>query len=436
MKKIVVERDGWEAALAAVQREPIGAASEIDDVVREIVSTVQAKGDEALLAYGRRFDSPLVNSLEVTDKEWQAAEQEVSPSLHSALARAEASIRAFHMAQVRTSWMRHEGDRVVGQLLRAVDTVGVYVPGGRAAYPSSVLMCAVPARVAGVREIIVCTPARGDGSVHPAVLCAARLAGVRRVFKIGGAQAVAAMAYGTATVPRVDKIVGPGNLYVCAAKRMLWGVTDMDMLAGPSEVCIVADESADARFVAADLLTQAEHDPDCAAFLLTPSYRLADDVLSEIGRQLAELPRKDIAERALAGQSACVVTGTTEEAIELANACAPEHLALMVEDPFALLGTVRNAGAVMMGRSTPQTVGDYLAGPSHTLPTGGTARFWSPLNVDSFVKKTSFMSYSQEALMAVADDLQLLAGTEGFEGHAAAVRIRLESEPEAKGDGV
>ncbi len=428
MRWVDVERDGWESALAAVQREGVDIDPAIEDAVLAIISDVRARGDAALLELGREFDSEGLCSLAVDPAELDAAGDRLDHAVREALEHAAASIRAFHEAQLRTSWFQHADGKIVGQLIRPLERVGVYVPGGRAAYPSSVLMCAIPARVAGVREVVVCSPVAKDGSVSPAVLYAARLAGVQAVYKVGGAQAVAALAYGTATIPRVDKIVGPGNTYVCAAKRALWGVTDMDMLAGPSEVCVVADETADPRFVAADLITQAEHDPDCAAFLLTPSRSIAEQTQQEILRQLDVLPRRAIAEKSLMERGACVVTRTLDEALELANACAPEHLALLVENPFGVLDKVRNAGAVMLGHWTPQTAGDYMAGPSHTLPTGGTARFWSPLNVDTFLKKTSIIALAEGALLSAADDLIALASAEGFEGHAAAVRTRLQHD--------
>ena len=426
MRWIELETDGWEAACAALRR-PL---PELDDdllrTVAEIAQRVRRDGDLALLELGRRFDAPGLNSLKVDPEEWEAGIAAVEETLRRALERAACAIRSFHEAQLRTSWMCFADHGLVGQIIRPLAHVGVYVPGGRAVYPSSVLMCGVPASVAGVEEVVLCTPASRDGTVHPTVLYAAKLAGVRAIYKVGGAQAVAAMAYGTETIPRVDKIVGPGNVYVCAAKRLLWGVADMDMIAGPSEVCVVADEKANPVLVAADMLTQAEHDPDCAAYLLTPSKELASRVREEIGVQLQSMSRGPIAAEALEKQGVCIVTRNLDEAVRLANECAPEHLALHVEEPMAWLGKVRNAGAVMLGAYTPQTAGDYLAGPSHTLPTSGTARFWSPLNVDTFLKKTSLVAMTREQLSAVAADLELLAEVEGFQGHARAVQVRMD----------
>lgn len=337
---------------------------------------------------------------------------------------AAASIRAFHEPQRRSSWFDTGPGGIRGQLVRPLDRAGIYVPGGTASYPSTVLMTAIPAAVAGVPEIVMCTPARESGCIPPIVLFAARLAGVHRVVAAGGAQAIAAMAYGTRTVPAVDKIVGPGNAFVNAAKRLVWGVVDVDMLAGPSEVCIVADELADASLIAHDMLTQAEHDAESPAYLITPSEIVANAALKELDRLAAAMPRAAILQTALANHGAVVVTRSMEEAVELANACAPEHLALMVQEPFALLGSIRNAGAILMGNYTPQTLGDYMAGPSHTLPTSGTARFASPLHVDTFLKKSSFLYCTQQGLQAVSPHLEAFARAEGFEAHARAVGAR------------
>lgn len=428
MRWIDIASQGYEAALEAVQRVLPESDPAVADTVRLIIADVRARGDAALLDLGRRFDAPLLSGLAVPEDELERGASSTPRSLRDALERAFMSIRLFHEAQTRSSWMRHGTGTVTGQLIRPLDRVGIYVPGGRARYPSSVLMCGVPALVAGVPDIRICTPAGSDGSVHPSVLYAARLIGARAVYRIGGAQAVAAMAYGTETVARVDKVVGPGNVYVCEAKRALWGVVDMDMLAGPSEVCVVADATADPAFVAADLITQAEHDPECAVFLLTPHRELADATMREVEAQLTSLERAPTIRAVLEKNGVVVVTRSVEEAIELANACAPEHLALMVRDAFSYLGNVRNAGAVMLGHTTPQTVGDYIAGPSHTLPTGGSARFWSPLNVDTFLKKTSFMSYNAQALRAAAPTLTEMASAEGLDGHAAAVSARTASD--------
>ncbi len=424
MRLLACETESPETIAAALRREPVGDDASVSQVAASIIAEVRARGDEALLELGRKFDCAGLNQIEVTQAEWETGCEQVEPILRADLELAAANIAAFHEKQVRQSWMDSSGGRVTGQLIRPLARVGIYVPGGTAVYPSSVLMVGIPARVAGVDDIVMCTPCGRDGTVNPLVLFAARLAGVSRIFKVGGAQAVAAMALGTNTIPRVDKIAGPGNSYVNAAKRLLWGSVDMDMLAGPSEVCVVADEFANPAFVALDMLTQAEHDAESAAFLITPSIELANFVMQEIEARLETLPRRDILRKALEQNSAIVVTRSLDEALALADVCAPEHLALMVREPFAALGRIRNAGAILVGDYSPQTLGDYLAGPSHTLPTSGTARFSSPVNVDTFVKKTSVIYYSRSALAGVSDTLVRLARAEGFEAHAEAVRAR------------
>ncbi len=425
VRLIRVERDGYATAAQAVTRTNLQDNPAVETVVRQILADVKERGDAALLELSRKFDAPELTTLEVLPSALQNAVHEIPADLKAALDLAAANIRRFHEAQKRPSWTDAQPDRITGQLIRPLDRVGVYVPGGTATYFSTVLMAALPAHVAGVPEIILTTPARRDGTVSPAVLYAAMLAGVSRVFTVGGAQAVAALAFGTERVPSVSKIVGPGNSYVNAAKKLLWGVVDIDMLAGPSEVCVVADETANPRFAALDLLTQAEHDTEAAAFLLTPSLALAEEVLAEIKHLLTLLPRADILRKALTENSAAVVTRTLDEAFDLANVCAPEHLALMVRDPFPALGRIKNAGAILLGNYTPQTLGDYLAGPSHTLPTSGTARFASPLHLDTFLKKTNFLYYTQEALTPLIPHLETMARTEGFAAHAEAALARL-----------
>lgn len=424
MRVVDVARDGYATAAQAVKRSTLQQNPKVEAIVADIVADVRARGDAALTELGRRFDCPTLADLEVSAEEWDRAIAEVDPDTRSAVEAAAANIDAFHQRQRRGSWQMESEGAVTGQILRALDIVGVYVPGGTAAYPSTVLMCAIPARVAGVREIVMCTPCRKDGTLLPTLLYAAKLAGVHRVFKTGGAQAIAAMAYGTQTVPRVDKVVGPGNVYVNVAKRQLYGIVDIDMLAGPSEVCVVADENANPAFAAADMLAQAEHDVECAAYLITPSRSLADAVSRELEQRVARLPRRGILQQALDAHAVLIVTESLQQAFDIANECAPEHLALMVRDPFAHIASIRNAGAILVGDYAPQTLGDYLAGPSHTLPTSGTARFASPLNVDTFLKKSSFIYYSREALEHVASTLTHLATVEGFEAHADAVRAR------------
>ncbi len=424
MKTFDVREIGFEAACSHLRRDTLQNNPEAEEVVRGIVQQVREQGDEALLALGRRFDSPQLNDLQVSRSECMEALMQIPAAMREALQHAAENIRTFHRQQLRTGWMDVQPETVTGQMVRPLHRVGVYVPGGTASYPSTVLMAAIPARVAGVEEIVLCTPAQKSGRASQLTLAAAAIAGVHRVYLAGGAQAVAAMAYGTQTIPAVDKIVGPGNLYVNIAKKMLWGVADIDMLAGPSEVCVVADAGANPRYAALDLLTQVEHDPECAGYLITTCRQLAEQVLQEIENQVTTLPRQEILKKALQKQGGIFIAESLEQACALANACAPEHLALMVREPFACLGRIRNAGAVLLGDHSPQTLGDYMAGPSHTLPTSGTARFASPLHVDTFLKKSSFIYYSAEGLQQISEKLTLLARAEGFEAHAAAVEAR------------
>ncbi|MEJ5251606.1 MAG: histidinol dehydrogenase [Chthonomonadetes bacterium] len=431
MRVVSTENTSREEITALLRRSLALDDAEVEARVRTILNDVASRGDLALREYTARFDGVQLDSLEVTPEEFQQAGRDVPPPVADALRLAARRIRRFHEHQKRSSWFdvdEHGG--LVGQMITPLRRVGVYVPGGLAVYPSSVLMCAIPAQVAGVEEILLCTPPRKDGTVHPLVLLAAQEAGVHRVFKVGGAQAIAAMAYGTQTVPAVDKVVGPGNIYVTVAKKLVYGQVGIDMLAGPSEVCILADESANARFVAMDMLTQAEHDVHTAAFLITPSPALVQAVLQEIERAIADLPRRDILQQTLAHNGGIIITRDMDEAVELANACAPEHLALMVAEPWRYLPGIRCAGAVLMGDYSPQSLGDYVAGPSHTLPTSGTARYASPLNVDDFVKKTSVIGFTRDALQEVADAIQTLAQVEGLDAHRLAVQCRMGEQPE------
>ncbi len=414
-----VSEVGLEYCKRMVRRELLQDNPEVEGIVRGIIARVKAEGDIALLELGRKFDNPDLASLEVDMSMCLTAYNNLDVDVRRALEKAAANIRDFHQAQRHESWMDVKRGRVVGQLIRPLSRVGVYIPGGTAAYPSTVLMTAIPARAAGVQEIVMCSP-----SAHPAVLAAAHIAGVDRIFLAGGAQAIAAMALGTETVPVVDKIVGPGNVFVNVAKKLLWGVVDMDMLAGPSEVCVLADSGADPECAAMDLLTQVEHDAECAGYLITPSLDFANRVLQTIEQRLEHLPRKFILKGALDAHGMVFITHDLEEACELANACAPEHLALMVRDPFATLGSISNAGAILMGDYSPQTLGDYWAGPSHTLPTSGTARFSSPLHTGTFVKKSSFIYFNPAELAACSTELTVLARAEGFEAHAQAVEAR------------
>jgi len=399
--------------------------SEQDETVRAILADVRAEGDSALIRYTEKFDGNAFTAegLAVTPAEIEAAYKAVSVEQTAALKSAAENIRAFHERQMQSSWQYEEDGALLGQLVRPLSTVGIYVPGGKAAYPSSVLMNAVPARVAGVERVVMVSPAPG-GQMSPAVLVAADIAGVSEIYKVGGAQAVAALAFGTATVPRVDKIVGPGNIFVALAKRLVFGEVDIDMIAGPSEILIVADESARADFVAADLLSQAEHDEEAVPILVTDSETLAGEVLLELERQKDLLPRKTIIEACLRNRCRLLVVETLEAAVALANRVAPEHLELAIREPERWLNQIYNAGAVFLGHYTPEAVGDYFAGPNHVLPTSGTARFSSPLGVYDFIKKTSVIGYSQEKLRKIGGQVKILAEMEHLQAHAQAVKLR------------
>ena len=399
--------------------------------VREILSAVREQGDAALLRYTLQFDQAALKALEVSEAEFEEAHQQVSDTFIASLEKAAERIRRYHQRQQHSSWIETEMDgTVLGQLYRPLERVGIYVPGGRAAYPSSVLMNAIPAAVAGVEELVMVTPPLPDGRVYAPTLVAARKAGVTRVLKVGGAQAVAALAYGTESVPAVDKIVGPGNLYVALAKRMVYGQVDIDMVAGPSEIVVVADHSADPAHVAADLLSQAEHDPMASSVVITPSTPLAETVVKELERQCDRLERKEIAAESIRENGAICLTENLKQAVDIANRLAPEHLQLMVEDPWSWVGRVKHAGALFLGPHSPEPVGDYVAGPSHVLPTNGTARFFSPLGVDDFIKRTSLISYSREALARDGETVVNLAEAEGLTAHAESIRVRQEKEGE------
>ena len=417
----------------ALDRPPGAVDPEIHRRVEEIVAAVRDKGDAALLELTERFDRVALSAgeLAVTAAELDAAERAVGAATLEALHYAAGRIERFHRESAPRSWRMTDalGSRL-GQEIRPLDRVAVYVPGGRAAYPSTVLMTVIPARVAGVKEIVLVSPPAADKSLNPAVLAAARVAGVTEAYRIGGAQAVAALAYGTETVRRVDKIVGPGNIYVALAKSRVFGDVGIDMVAGPSEVMVVADASAEPAWVAADLLAQAEHDPMARAVLLTPSRDLADAVAAAVEAQLAGLPRREIAGSALRAHGALVLTRSLEEAVEITNLLAPEHLELQVAEPEALLSRVRHAGAVFLGRYTPEVVGDYVAGPNHVLPTGGTARFASALGTEDFVKRLSVIEYAPAGLREAGPHLAALARVEGLDGHGAAAAMRIDSTGE------
>ena len=402
------------------------AETDVSDIVADILAEVRQKGDAALLAYAKQFDKADLQALEVSEAEIDAAFQKVEPAFIAVLQQAAENIRAFHRRQVRNSFVITGDGIVTGQKITPIAKVGLYVPGGTAAYPSTVLMDAIPAKIAGCKEICITTPALPDGSINPVILAAAKIAGVDRIFKTGGAQAVAALAYGTQSVPKVDKIVGPGNAFVAEAKRQVFGLVAIDMIAGPSEILVIADGKSNAAYVAADMLSQAEHDKMVSAVLVTDSMALAEAVSAELERQLALLPREEIARTSIEQNGKIIVADRLDDVIAVANEIAPEHLELCVDNPFDYLDKIENAGSIFMGRYCPEALGDYFAGPNHTLPTSGTARFSSPLSVDDFVKKSQYTYYTKDALGAVADQIALFAQKEGLEAHAKSVTIRMD----------
>lgn len=393
--------------------------------VSEILQNVRQYGDTSVREYTMKFDGSVPENPEISKEELDASVEQCDSDFIYALYKAADNIRDFHTRQKQQSWLEpKENGVILGQRIRGLHRVGIYVPGGTAAYPSSVLMNAIPAKIAGVEEIIMVTPPRKDGTANPDILAAAKIAGVDRVFLMGGAQAVAALAYGTGTVPKVDKIVGPGNIYVATAKKLLYGTVDIDMIAGPSEILIVADETADPKFLAADLMSQAEHDKMASAILLTTSVTVANKTAEELERQMQTLSRKEIIEASLNNFGAIIVCNDMDEAVRFANELAPEHLEMAVKNPLEYIGKIDNAGSVFLGHFSPEPLGDYFAGPNHVLPTSGTARFFSPLSVDSFVKKSSFIYYTEEALKEAKDDIIKLADTEGLTAHANSVKVR------------
>ena len=399
----------------------------VTETVAEILKNVKERGDEALREYTLRFDHASPESLVVTQEEMEEALRATDPSFLAILEKAAANIRKFHSRQVRLSFIINDEPGIVtGQKVIPVDRAGLYVPGGTAAYPSTVLMDVIPAKIAGVREVIVTTPPGKDGKINPAILAAASVAGADRIVKVGGAQAIAALAFGTESVPRADKIVGPGNAFVAEAKRQVYGTVSIDMIAGPSEILIAADGGADPRHLAADLLSQAEHDKAASAVLVTDSMELALRVRDELEKQLPQLERYEIARESIDRNGKIIVAEDLRTVIDIANEIAPEHLELCVDQPFDLLDSIRHAGSVFLGRNCPEALGDYLAGPNHTLPTQGTARFSSPLSVDDFVKKTQYTYYTKEALGRVAQDVAAFARMEGLTAHARSALIRTE----------
>ena len=418
---------GFDAAFERIVRRREEAGDQVDRAVRKIIQRVREGGDEELRACVRKFDGAKIEQLEVTREEWEEACDSVDPADRAALGKAAMRVRDFHRRRIPSSWeIREEGGGTFGHRVRPLTRVGIYVPGGKAVYPSSVIMNAVPASVVEVPEIVMATPPQADGTLRPEVLMAARLAGVGRVFKMGGAHAVAALAYGTESVPRVDKIVGPGNVYVVAAKRQVFGEVSIDGESGPTEVLIIADKTATPAWVAADLLSQAEHDELACTVLITPLKGLASRVQDQLAKQLKTLDRAKIAKQALSGRSAIVVAKNLAECAELADRYAPEHLVLAVDDPETLSKQIENAGAIFLGHYTPVAVGDYLAGPNHVLPTGGTARFFSPLGVDDFLKRTSVTRFEPSKLRELGNDVMRLAEIEGLTGHGKSVELRLQ----------
>ena len=403
--------------------------SSVEDIVADIIANVRKNGDKALYEYTARFDKAELTAMQVTPEEIDEAVAAVEPEFIAILKKAAANIRRFHEAQRRQSFILNDTDGVVmGQKIIPVDRAGLYVPGGTAAYPSTVLMDAIPAKIAGVKEVVMVTPPSADGKVNPAILAAAYVAGVDKIYKVGGAQAIAALAYGTESIPKVDKIVGPGNAFVAEAKKQVFGQVSIDMIAGPSEILIVADGKTNPKYAAADLLSQAEHDKNASAVLVTDSAALAQAVSDELERQIPLLDRAEIARASVDNNGKIIVADTLDVVIDIANEIAPEHLELCVDNPFDYLDRIRHAGSIFMGRNCPEALGDYLAGPNHTLPTSGTAKFSSPLSVDDFIKKTQYTYFTADALKSVAYDVAKFATKEGLTGHAKSAVIRLEEE--------
>lgn len=416
-----------KAAVEKLFGRPLTAAEEVDMIVNDI----RKEGDAKLFAYTKMLDGADLNpeTIKVSEAEFAEAEKAVDPKTMGAINRAIANVRKFHEEQLPKTWLTPRAyGSFLGQKMTPVDSVGIYVPGGTAAYPSSVIMNAVPAKVAGVPRIVMAAPAGRDGKMNPYVLATAKAIGITEIYKMGGAQAVAALAFGTETVPKVEKITGPGNIFVTLAKKAVYGHVDIDMLAGPSEILIVADKTADYQYLAADLLSQAEHDPLACAILITDDEKLANQVAEEVEVQLARLPRREIAAQSLAAQGKIILAKDMETVVEMANLSAPEHMEINTKEPFALVPYIRNAGAIFLGAYSPEPLGDYYAGPNHILPTGGTARFYSVLNVETFMKKTSIISYTKEALSEAADDIIAMAEAEGLQAHANAIRIRKEKQ--------
>ena len=429
MRIVALDKESKQSILNDLLKRSPNNYSQYESTVNQIIEKVRAEGDKALFDYTLQFDKFALSAenIRVTKEEIAEAYAQMDENLIDVIRQSAENIRAFHQKQLRNSWFDAKPDgTILGMKITAIERAGVYVPGGKAAYPSSVLMNVIPAKVAGVDEIIMTTPPGKDGNPNPDIMAAAAVAGVDRVFLVGGAQAVAALAFGTEKIPKVDKIVGPGNIFVATAKKLLYGVVDIDMIAGPSEILIVADKSAKASFLAADLMSQAEHDVRASAILLTTSAELARATAREIDRQIKYLERQEIIEKSLNDYGEIIVCENLDQAIDFANELAPEHLEMCVEEPLKYIGRLDNAGSVFLGNFSPEPLGDYFAGPNHVLPTSGTARFFSPLSVDSFVKKSSFIYYTEDELKKAHDDIVKLADTEGLTAHANSIKVRFD----------
>ncbi len=427
IRKIIANGTDEVAFLKEVEKRNGETDKKVTEIVSEIIDNVKENGDKAVQDYTLKFDGKLPEYYEVPLDVIHDALNDADEEFVNALLNAMENIAAFHNRQKEQGFIDpHDNGVILGQRVRGLERVGLYVPGGTAAYPSSVLMNAIPAKIAGVKEIIMVTPPLKDGTPNKDILVAASICGIDRVFLAGGAQAVAALAYGTETIPKVDKIVGPGNIFVATAKKLLYGKVDIDMIAGPSEILVVADETADPKYLAADLMSQAEHDKLASSILITTSNDIADKTISELERQCKLLSRQEIIEKSLADYGAIIVTETIDRAIELANGLAPEHLEMQVDNPLQYIGQIDNAGSVFLGKYAPEPLGDYYAGPNHVLPTSGTARFFSPLSVNSFTKRSSFIYYTEQALLDAKEDIVCIAEREGLTAHANAIKVRFE----------
>lgn len=422
------KRNETEELIKLLEKRADDTSEKILPEVEKIIADVKKNGDKAVIEYNKRFDNVSSDEIYLSEEKKKILIGKLDETLKRTIEKAAANIKSFHQKQVKQSWVSAENGTIMGQKIIALNRVGLYVPGGTAAYPSSVLMCAIPAVVAGVKEIVLATPPKmknGEVYIDPAIVYAAEVAGVGNIIMTGGAQAIAAMAYGTESIKRVDKIAGPGNAYVTAAKRLVYGTVDIDMLAGPSEVLIIADERANPEYIAADLLSQAEHNPDASSILITTSEALIQDVSKEINRQLPWLTRREIADKSLASYGAAIIVGDLDEAAELSDRIAPEHLELAVREPFELLCKIKNAGAIFLGDNTPEPLGDYMAGPNHVLPTSGTARYASGLSVDSFIKRSNYLYFSRDAFDEIAGDVIRFSESEGLDAHANSISVRM-----------